>query len=118
MAKKKKIKQQTSEKAKITQKELITKIAKKTRHSQKEIHHILFTWKEVLYSTLSQGKGVSFSPIGSFKIKKVPTRKGLDMNLLRTAKKKRMINFPAHQTVTFSLADDFKKAIKTALNKK
>ncbi|WIA07861.1 MAG: DNA-binding protein HU-beta [Candidatus Phytoplasma cynodontis] len=106
---------------KITQQELITKIAKQTRYSSKEVHNVLQAFKENLFKTLSQGKGVSFSPIGTFKIKKVPAKKGIDIKLVnpKIPKNKRVtkiIHYPAHQTVSFHFSDDFKQAIKKALN--
>ncbi|WP_457916049.1 HU family DNA-binding protein [Candidatus Phytoplasma sacchari] len=101
---------------KITQSELINKIAKQARYSSKDVHNILQAFKENLFKTFSQGKGFSLSPIGTFKIAEMPARKGLDMNLLRTSKKKKIINFPAYQTVKFSFSDNFRKAIKKALN--
>ncbi|WP_457912662.1 HU family DNA-binding protein [Candidatus Phytoplasma sacchari] len=66
----------------MTQQELINKITKQTRYSFKDVHNILQAFKENLFKTFSQGKGVSLSPIGTFKIKKVSDKKGIDIKLL------------------------------------
>ncbi|WCA22381.1 HU family DNA-binding protein [Candidatus Phytoplasma oryzae] len=105
---------------KITQQELIRQIAKQARYSAKDVHNILQAFKENLYKAFSQGKDVSFSPIGTFKIKEIPACQRLDMKLMnpkipKNKRIKKLINYPAYKTVKFSLSDECRKALKKAL---